>query len=228
MKTFGRGFTLLELIVVVALIGIMLVVSVPTLHNTLIDDRLKATSRKIIGLINGVRELAVREQQSYFLSIDRNENRIWYEKDSEIGSTGNTEDTEDTEDIEDTEDKLELNIPDEIRISEIWTRSEGEYSDDQSRIWVLSYTRQLKFEEMGLSIQYRDGDGRYEGNETIHTSENIEIDAFEFHIFDPEGRLLGTIPLIHHSGVVRIFRDRLYLLEPRHGMCVYCYRITSP
>jgi len=127
MKTSGRGFTLLELIVVVALIGIMLVVSVPTLHNTLIDDRLKATSRKIIGLINGVRELAVREQQSYFLSIDRNENRIWYEKDSEIGSTGNTGDIE---------DKLELNIPDEIRISEIWTRSEGEYSDDQGRIWV--------------------------------------------------------------------------------------------
>ena len=100
--------------------------------------------------------------------------------------------------------------------------------DDQNRIWVLSYSRQLKFEEMGLSIHYRDGDGRYEGNETIHASENIETDAFEFHIFDPEGHLLGIIPLTHHNGVVRIFRDRLYLLESRHNMCVYCYRITSP
>jgi hypothetical protein len=99
--------------------------------------------------------------------------------------------------------------------------------DDQNRIWILSYSRQLKFEEMGLSIHYRDGDGRYEGNETIHASENIEIDAFEFHIFDPKGRLLKRIPLTRHSGVVRIFRDRLYLLEPRHSMCVYCYRITS-
>ena len=130
MKMSSRGFTLLELIVVVALIGIMLVVSVPNLQNTLIDDQLKATSRKIIGLIRGVRELAVREQQPYFLSIDRNQNRIWYEKDTEI------EVTEDAEDTENTGDRQELNIPDDIRISEIWTRSEGEYSDDQSRIWV--------------------------------------------------------------------------------------------
>ncbi len=130
MKMSSRGFTLLELVVVVALIGIMLVVSVPTLQNTLIDDQLKATSRKIIGLIRGVRELAVREQQPYFLSIDRNQNRIWYEKDTEI------EVTEKAEDEENTGDRQELNIPDDIRISEIWTRSEGEYSDDQSRIWV--------------------------------------------------------------------------------------------
>jgi prepilin-type N-terminal cleavage/methylation domain-containing protein len=128
--TGPSGFTLLELIIVSALIGIMLVISVPTLHNTFIDDRLKATSRKIIGLINGVRELAVREQQSYFLSIDKNENRIWYEKDMELEATESTEDTEETE------DKSEFNIPDEVRISEIWTKSEGEYSDDQNRIWI--------------------------------------------------------------------------------------------
>ncbi len=134
--TDPSGFTLLELIIVSALIGIMLVISVPTLHNTFIDDRLKATSRKIIGLINGVRELAVREQQPYFLSIDKNENRIWYEKDMELEATESTEDTEETEETEETEDKSEVNIPDEVRISEIWTRSEGEYSDDQNRIWI--------------------------------------------------------------------------------------------
>jgi prepilin-type N-terminal cleavage/methylation domain-containing protein len=135
MKTSSSGFTLLELIVVIALIGIMLVVSVPTLQNTLIDDRLKGTCRKIIGLVNSVRELAAREQQSYFLNIDRNENRIWYEKDMEVGAV---EEEEDAEETEETEGRQELNIPDEIRISEIWTRSEGEYSDDQSRIWVSS------------------------------------------------------------------------------------------
>ena len=135
MKTSSSGFTLLELIVVIALIGIMLVVSVPTLQNTLIDDRLKGTCRKIIGLVNSLRELAAREQQPYFLNIDRNENRIWYEKDMEVGAA---EEEEGAEETEETEGRQELNIPDEIRISEIWTRSEGEYSDDQSRIWVSS------------------------------------------------------------------------------------------
>lgn len=132
MKTSSSGFTLLELIVVLALIGIMLVVSVPTLQNTLLDDRLKGTCRKIIGLVNSVRELAAREQQPYFLNIDRNENRIWYEKDMEAGTEEGQEKTEEDE------DRQELNIPEEIRISEIWTRSEGEYSDDQGRIWVSS------------------------------------------------------------------------------------------
>ena len=133
MKTSSSGFTLLELIVVIALIGIMLVVSVPTLQNTLIDDRLKGTCRKIIGLVSSVRELAAREQQPYFLNIDRNENRIWYEKDLEAGA-----EEEETEETEETEGRQALNIPDEVRISEIWTRSEGEYSDDQGRIWVSS------------------------------------------------------------------------------------------
>ena len=132
MKTSSSGFTLLELIVVLALIGIMLVVSVPTLQNTLLDDRLKGTCRKIIGLVNSVRELAAREQQPYFLNIDRNENRIWYEKDMEVGTE------EEQENTEEAEDRQELNIPEEVRISEIWTRSEGDFSDDQSRIWVSS------------------------------------------------------------------------------------------
>jgi prepilin-type N-terminal cleavage/methylation domain-containing protein len=135
MKTSSSGFTLLELIVVIALIGIMLVVSVPTLQNTLIDDRLKGTCRKIIGLVNSVRELAAREQQPYFLNIDRNENRIWYEKDVEVGAV---EEEEETEETVETEGRLELNIPAEVQISEIWTRSEGEYSDDQHRIWISS------------------------------------------------------------------------------------------
>ena len=132
MNTFSRGFTLLELIVVCALIGIMLVVSVPTLHNTFIDDQLNATCRKIIGFVSGVRELAVREQQAYFLFIEVDENRIRYEKDSDI--EGDLESETNTL----TEDKRVLKIPDGVRISEIWTRSEGEYSDDQDRIWVSS------------------------------------------------------------------------------------------
>lgn len=120
----NRGFTLLELIIVCVLIGIMLVVSVPTLRNSFIDDRLKATSRKIIGFINGVRELAVREQQSYFLNFDMTEARIWYEKDMKA------------EVKEEKEEKQELDFPAEVRISEIWTKSEGVYSDNQNRIWI--------------------------------------------------------------------------------------------
>lgn len=99
--------------------------------------------------------------------------------------------------------------------------------DTRARLWVLSYERQLKFEEMGLTMHFRDGDGRYEGDETLKDSDEIKIDAFAFHIFDSQGHFLGKIPLTHHAGVVRIFQDRLYLLEPKHAMCVYIYRIIE-
>jgi hypothetical protein len=99
--------------------------------------------------------------------------------------------------------------------------------DSSGRLWVISYLRQLEFEEMGLSIHYMDGDGRYEGSEPLKTSDRTEIDAFAFYVYDSGGHLLQTIPLNHHGGVVRIFEDCLYILEPRHDMCVYTYRIVS-
>ena len=124
MKMESRGFTLLELTVVCVLIGIMLVVSVPTLRNTFVDDPLKGASRKIIGFINGVRELAAREQQPYYLYLDRAESLLWYEKDMVEGGEKKKE------------DRQELDLPAGVEISEIWTQSEGEYADDQNRIWI--------------------------------------------------------------------------------------------
>ncbi len=99
--------------------------------------------------------------------------------------------------------------------------------DSKDRLWVLSYERQLKFEEMGLTMHFMDGDGRYEGGKTLQTSETTKIDAFAFHLFSPEGHFLGKIPITHHAGEVKIFQDRLYLLEPRHEMCIYAYRIIE-
>ncbi len=99
--------------------------------------------------------------------------------------------------------------------------------DAEGRLWALSYERQLKFEEMGLTMHFRDGDGRYEGDETLQATDELKIDAFAFHVFDGQGRFLGKLPLTHHAGVVRIFQDRLYILEARHGMCIYTYRIVQ-
>ena len=137
----SRGFTLMELIVVCTLMGIMLVVSVPTMRNSLMGDELRSTSRKIIGFVKGVRELAVREQQAYFLNIDANENRIWHEKD-EVGGekkenkkTEKSERSDRSEDDEDDDEKG-VTLPDALKISEIWTKTEGVYSSDQHRIWI--------------------------------------------------------------------------------------------
>ena len=72
-----HGFTLLELIVVISLLGIMLVLSVPRFHETLFLDESKTNSRWIIGKIQALKEAAVRNQKNYTLHIDLDAERFW-------------------------------------------------------------------------------------------------------------------------------------------------------
>ncbi len=64
------GFTLVEIMVVIALIGIILVLAVPTTRNVLTGDSLKKASRQLIGLERKLRVEAVRDQIDYILCID--------------------------------------------------------------------------------------------------------------------------------------------------------------
>ena len=72
-----NGFTLLELIVVIALLGIMLVFTVPRFHETLFLDETKTGSRWIIGKIQALKEAAVRNQKQYSLHINLDAEQFW-------------------------------------------------------------------------------------------------------------------------------------------------------
>jgi general secretion pathway protein H len=72
-----NGFTLLELIVVISLLGIMLVMAVPRFHETLFLDVSKTSSRWVIGKIQALKEAAVRNQKNYTLHIDLDSERFW-------------------------------------------------------------------------------------------------------------------------------------------------------
>jgi prepilin-type N-terminal cleavage/methylation domain-containing protein len=141
-----RGFTLIELIVVMTLIGLMLSLSIPSLRNTFFTDPLKTTTRKVIGLVTGVRELAVRSQQPYLLHISRLENRIWYEPES-VGR-----------EIEesDTERKGELTFPESVKISGILLEKDESSVQEQIVIWVSKQGYMID-----LLLQIEDEDGKH-------------------------------------------------------------------
>jgi general secretion pathway protein H len=71
------GFTLLELMVVIALIGIILVLAVPTTRDVLTGDNLKKASRQLIGLERKLRVEAVRDQTDYILCLDLPTSKYW-------------------------------------------------------------------------------------------------------------------------------------------------------
>jgi hypothetical protein len=67
----------MELIVVIALLGIMMIFTVPRLHSTLFLDDSDTVSRWIIGKVQALREGATQNQKQYILHIDMDTHRIW-------------------------------------------------------------------------------------------------------------------------------------------------------
>jgi prepilin-type N-terminal cleavage/methylation domain-containing protein len=72
-----RGYTLIELSVVILLIGVMLLFAVPRVRDTLLNDDLKATTRQLVGAFRELRNEAVREQVDYILQFDLNQPGFW-------------------------------------------------------------------------------------------------------------------------------------------------------
>ncbi|MRR15791.1 MAG: prepilin-type N-terminal cleavage/methylation domain-containing protein [Deltaproteobacteria bacterium] len=67
--TEPSGFTLVELLIVIALSGVILALAVPTTRDALTVNSLKKASRQLIGLTRQLRTDAVRDQTDYILVV---------------------------------------------------------------------------------------------------------------------------------------------------------------
>ena len=65
-----RGFTLVELMIVIVIIGVVLALAVPTTRDALTVNGLKKASRQVIGLARQLRTDAVRDQIDYILVVN--------------------------------------------------------------------------------------------------------------------------------------------------------------
>jgi prepilin-type N-terminal cleavage/methylation domain-containing protein len=71
------GFTLLELIVVMALIGIVFFFAIPRFEGSPFFDDAKQSSRWLIGKLQALREESLRTRRQQTLHIDFSTGRIW-------------------------------------------------------------------------------------------------------------------------------------------------------
>lgn len=74
------GYTLIELIVVIVLIGVILYVAVPKVRDDLLNDSLRAATRQMIGMAKEIRYDAVRDHVDHVLQIDLTNNAFWIYK----------------------------------------------------------------------------------------------------------------------------------------------------
>ena len=73
----NRAFTLIEMIVVTALISIILVVAIPRLDGGLFSDGTDATARWIIANVRQLKEKAVVDQKTYLLNVSPDTQWLW-------------------------------------------------------------------------------------------------------------------------------------------------------
>lgn len=108
-----KGFTLLELVVVLGLLGIMLVVTVPKFRQALLTNQLKSSTRKIIGLVDGLRDKAIRQNKDYLLHIEIEDNRLWIAE------------AEVTEEQKSLARDSGFVLPPDVKIIDVWLMSRG-------------------------------------------------------------------------------------------------------
>jgi general secretion pathway protein H len=118
----SKGFTFIELTVVILLIGLMFALTIPRFQGALLTDDLKKTTRRMIGMIKNLRNEAIREQKDYFLHFDFESNRLW------IDSADMTEMERATASEEAS------HLPDGVRIMDVWFRGEGKTMSGEAAI----------------------------------------------------------------------------------------------
>ncbi len=78
----NKGFTLIELVVVISLISIMLFFSIPRFQDAILTDGKRNISQWIMGKIQFLKNIAVRDQKLYILHISIDNDLMWITNES--------------------------------------------------------------------------------------------------------------------------------------------------
>jgi len=73
---YSGGFTLIELMVVLVLLGVLLAVAFPSIGGGMATVKLKTSSREIAATLRLARSKAIREQQVYLVGFDLTKNQM--------------------------------------------------------------------------------------------------------------------------------------------------------
>jgi len=140
-KRYARGFTLIELVVVIVLLGLMFGITVPRFRQALLNDALDTTSLRLIGLVQDLRERAISGQVSYILHLDIREKRIWA-----FASTASEEEQE-------TARERAYELPADVRIQDVWSWSSGKLFNEG----IIRFSRKGYIEQSMIHLQSEDG-----------------------------------------------------------------------
>ncbi len=124
-----RGFTLLELLVVLTLIAIMLALSVPAFRTSLFTDQLRQSARSIIGILHEVRQAATGSRSGCYLDIDLGENQLSYTCPQPPAQGEDLQSSEDTP-------APAVKLGPAVRVSSLWSGDDNSVASGTVSLWV--------------------------------------------------------------------------------------------
>ena len=117
-----RGYTFIELTVVIVLMGLFFAIAMPRFRDAMLTDALKSTTRKMVGMIRNLRNEAIRDHEAYILIFDLESNRYW------------TETEYMTPEKRASAHKEAIPLPEGVRVSDVWFKGKGKQMDGEARI----------------------------------------------------------------------------------------------
>lgn len=143
MPSNSKGYTLIELVVVMILLGLVFSITAPRFRDALLTDNLKSATRKLAGRIAEIKTDAMREQVNMVLVFDLSANMYWY---GTMDMTG--------EGREDFRDKNATHLPDGVRIADIsFSRNEKILSGEVS----IRFNRKGYVRQTAIHLESDDG-----------------------------------------------------------------------
>lgn len=122
IRSAEKGFTLIELGVVVFLIGLMLLIAVPRVRDTMLGGGLETVANHLTSKARELRSDAVRNQVDHVLHLDLDNNLIWtYSADMTPEARNNMK-------------KLAFKLPGEVKILDIYFSEEKKITDGDTTI----------------------------------------------------------------------------------------------
>jgi len=120
------GYTLIELVVVMALISIMFFFAMPRFRDNVLTDQVRKTSRWVITQTRHLKQQSIREKKDYILHVDMDAHKLWI----------STPDMEE-EALEKAADEA-FQLPENVEIMDVEYPDRGKISSGQAEIYFYA------------------------------------------------------------------------------------------
>jgi sugar lactone lactonase YvrE len=116
-----------------------------------------------------------------------------------------------------------------VRMPDMNKVASGIAVDDQDRVWVVTNKRQIKEDEkVATNVQLQMMGAQRSASYSVQGNTDVqETDMYQLEVFDPEGVLLGSIPIDKFVDGIHIAKDKIYLLDQLRGMQYHVYKIIE-